>query len=597
MNNKKIQGYNTEKILTIFVIGFLIFSGIGVVASQKFIQDSNIDSATNDGTEYWALLVGCNEFLNKPNLGLPGNDISAKDLRDLLLVSEHWEADHIKVLTGKNATWLNIIKGLFWLDSMDDEDDICLFYISTHGMPGFGIDVWPKDEEDGDEMLMTYDTYRTRIGNWFINFPIRTHWITDDMLNNAIDRMDAKGVCAIINACYCEYADVSDFNFFGLNKANMRSDHDKISALDLMEEFSEDLRATNRVILMACSFDELSLGNVFSYSLMEGLQGFCDINNNSYCSAEEAFDYSVPRAQTFLNREFNFQQTPQIYDDYLGELELTIKELPPTLPEINGPIEGNCNIDCIFNISSIDPEEDDIRYKLNWGDDSEELTNFYPSGEDISIAHSWNSEGTFNIWFENEDEHGANFHEFTFPDKVAITISDEIPVDQYQTNSYLEQCFNDEFLTNSIWLAQSFIPSKSTLSKVDLETFISLVNSNEIGQIHISIRSNLTEEDLTDVSKMPQQIDCHIIPLIPKTIWTTYDFPDISVIPGQEYYIVCRFNTDSIGSWLYAGMHYSHDPDYNGDPYKDGTAYYSMDKGITWYECSRVHDFCFVTYG
>ena len=96
---------------------------------------------------------------------------------------------------------------------------------------------------------------------------------------------------------------------------------------------------------------------------------------------------------------------------------------------------------------------------------------------------------------------------------------------------------------------------------------------------------------------MPQQIDCHIIPLIPKPIWTTYDFPDISVTLGQEYYIVCRFDTDSIGSWLYAGMHYSHDPDYNGDPYIDGTAYYSTNKGNNWYECSKVHDFCFVTYG
>jgi hypothetical protein len=579
------------------VVIALLFVGFQAVASDKIIKNTNSDSTINDGTEYWALLVGCNEFMNKPHLSLPGNDVSAEDLRDLLLISDHWENDHIRVLTGKNASWLNIMKGFLWLDKMDDGDDVCLIYFSTHGMPGMGIDLRPKDEEDGDEFLMTYDTYRTKIGNWFINFPLRTHWISDDMLRTAIDRMDAYGVCVIINACYCEYADVQDSPIFNINNAIMHPSQNKMSMSQWMNELREDIGGTNRVILMACSEDELSLGNVFSYSVIEGLQGFCDTDNNSYCSAEESFNYAVARAQTFLNREFNFQQTPHIYDDYPGELVLTKKELPPQFPDMNGPLIGRCNKVHIFNTTSIDPEKDMVRYKINWGDEIEEWTDFYPSGEEVSISHTWNKEGTYNIWFENEDSFNANFHEFVFPDRISITISDEKSVDQQQTISYLEQCFNDEFLTDSYWLAQSFIPTRSTLSKVDLQTFISLVNSNEVGPLHISIRSNISGSDITEISTTPQQIDCHLIPLIPKPIWTTFDFPDISVIPGQEYYIICRFDTDSIGSWLYAGMYYSQDPDYHDDPYKNGTAYCSRDYGVTWYRCSKVYDFCFVTYG
>ena len=174
-----------KKIVSIICVLILSSSMIGAGA---FYESDSKDilkmcSISNEGTEYWALLVGCNEFLNKPTLELPGNDISTEDLKNLLIISEQWTPNHIRVLTGENATWLNILKGFQWLDEMDDEDDICLFYISTHGMPGMGIDLWPKDEEDGDEMLMTYDTYRTLIGDWFINFPLRTHWITDDMLN------------------------------------------------------------------------------------------------------------------------------------------------------------------------------------------------------------------------------------------------------------------------------------------------------------------------------------------------------------------------------------------------------------------------------
>jgi hypothetical protein len=184
-----------------------------------------------------------------------------------------------------------------------------------------------------------------------------------------------------------------------------------------------------------------------------------------------------------------------------------------------------------------------------------------------------------------------------FPDKISISISDEENIDQQHTKTYMEQCFNDRFLTDDDWLAQSFIPSKNMITKVDLETFISMVNSNEIGPIHVSIRKNLTEEDLTEMSVMPQQIRCHMIPVIPKPQWTTFDIPDISVIPGDEYYIVCRFDTDSIGSWLYAGKDYSHDPEYVGDAYQEGTGYYSRNSGRTWSECSDIHDFCFVTYG
>ena len=588
-----------KKIVSIICVFVLSSSMIGAGA---FYESDSKDilkmcSISNEGTEYWALLVGCNEFLNKPTLELPGNDISAEDLKNLLIISEQWTPNHIRVLTGENATWLNILKGFQWLDEMDDEDDICLFYISTHGMPGMGIDLWPKDEEDGDEFLIIYDTYRTRIGDWFINFPLRTHFISDDMLNNAINRMDAQGVCAIINSCYCDYADTSDNPMFSPTTCSTRITPQTVSASQWMQAFAEDMSATNRVILMACSSDEMSLGNVFSYALMEGLSGLCDANDDTICSAEEAFAYSIPRAQTFLNREFNFLQNPQMYDGYPGELGLTTRELPPNPLELIGTSIGNRNTEYTFDISSTDPEENDIRYSINWGDKNEEQTTFHPSGDIVEILHSWGEEGTYNIWFDNEDESGANFHKFVFPDKISITISDECIVDQQHTTSYLEQCFNDGFITNSGWLAQSFVPSESTLSKIDLETFISLVNSNVIGPLHVSIRSNLTGEDLTEISTMPQQISCHMIPVIPKPLWTKYDFPDITVIPSQEYYIVCRFDTDSIGTWLYAGMDYSHDPDYDGDSYTNGTAYYSRNSGRTWSECSDIHDFCFVTYG
>ena len=62
-----------------------------------------------------------------------------------------------------------------------------------------------------------------------------------------------------------------------------------------MKNLGKQLSAPGRVILMACKEDELSNGNFFGYYLMEGLQGFGDVNNDSLCSVEEAFSYSVTK--------------------------------------------------------------------------------------------------------------------------------------------------------------------------------------------------------------------------------------------------------------------------------------------------------------
>ena len=78
--------------------------GSGVFALSSRNTPKNQIISSNDGTEYWALLVGCNIFMNRPDLELPGNDLSAEHLRDILLLSDHWQPDHIKLLTGKNAS-------------------------------------------------------------------------------------------------------------------------------------------------------------------------------------------------------------------------------------------------------------------------------------------------------------------------------------------------------------------------------------------------------------------------------------------------------------------------------------------------------------
>jgi hypothetical protein len=532
--------------------------------------------STNDGTEYWALLVGVNEFKNHPymtNLSL-FNGPPPTDLYNLLLTSDHWQPDHIRLLTGKNASIFNVLKGFLWMHRMADEDDICLFYIATHGTPFY--DLFPRDENGGyDTALYMYDTYRTRIGNYFICFPPKLHYLFDDTINTWLSNLHCKGVCVIIEACFAG----------GINDPPRTTKQTAIKRSEWINTFTQKLSGPGRVILMACKDDELSNGNFFSYYLMEGLQGFGDANKDGMCSAEEAFNYSEPKTKEILLKEFNFPMHPQIYDSYPGELILTDTEMPPSCTNlVTGPLIGNVNTNQTYFFNATDPEGDQIKYHFKWGDTTEEWTALFPSDEPVEVTHTWNTESTYNVLLRNYDEHGMWFFEDSIPrTRIVVTMQGNHSVDQRQTELYNGLSLNDGIFVEN-WFAQSFIPTQSNLSKVELE----LIAKGNVQPITVSIRKNLTGPDLTQTSVLIGPMDLYR----PVLNWTTFDFPDIQVTPGETYYIICHpiYSSDSLYGWTYAGAIYA-------DPYPNGQGYSSLDQGNTWTVYNKVHDFSFVTYG
>jgi len=77
----------------------------------------------------------------------------------------------------------------------------------------------------------------------------------------------------------------------------------------------------------------------------------------------------------------------------------------PSTPE--GPQSGRIKIEHIYTTSSIEPDGDQIRYLFDWGDGNITITEYYPSGETVSISYRWNEQGTFNIRVRSQDEYGA----------------------------------------------------------------------------------------------------------------------------------------------------------------------------------------------
>lgn len=303
-----------KKLIGILVSMLIIITIFPVSESKSFCKNNvenhlvfkNTDIIAGDGTEYWALLIVVGEYADSPEQWTEWfREID--HMYDMLLESEWWSEDHIKVIKGRDATVSNIIQGLRWLNQMDDSDDISLVYIATHGF-SLSYDIPPVDEADGfDEALVTY---------WGVAYPSAFLW--DDELNLLLSLLDSQGVCVIVDSCHS--GGFNDPPFF--NRETVDNLYNHVNRDNLIvsyrvwnEGFAEEIDGNGRVVLMACREEEVSSGTEFIHYLIEGLMGFGDANLDGICSAEEAFQYMKSRVEGW--------QFPTIYDGYPGELPLT----------------------------------------------------------------------------------------------------------------------------------------------------------------------------------------------------------------------------------------------------------------------------------
>ncbi|HWR27364.1 MAG TPA: carboxypeptidase regulatory-like domain-containing protein [Candidatus Thermoplasmatota archaeon] len=299
--HKKRKSYAIVLILLISSLSplFSILSTATVTTNSRSEQSTNNMA---DDTEYWALLVGAGDYAENPMEDRPDMILEVNDFYAHLLHSDWWPADHIKVLTGEDATVVNIIAGLRWLDRMEDSNDISLVYLSTHGFP-LGFDIPPKDEADGtDEALVTY---------WGFSFPSLVIW--DDELNVLLNRLESKGVCLIVDSCYAGgFNDPPNWN---ITDIPTDSQHQMAyGAEEWAKGFGEDVRGQKRVVLMGSCEDEEAVSGGFGPYLVDGIRGYADSNGDGIISAEEVFYYAQPRSAQM--------QHPTLYDGYDGELPI-----------------------------------------------------------------------------------------------------------------------------------------------------------------------------------------------------------------------------------------------------------------------------------
>jgi hypothetical protein len=79
---------------------------------------------------------------------------------------------------------------------------------------------------------------------------------------------------------------------------------------------------------------------------------------------------------------------------------------PPEAPNIDGPMSGDPGTSYDYKFSSVDPDGDNVKYYIDWGDTSSEETSFNPSGTDVTVSHTYAASGKYTITAYAEDSFG-----------------------------------------------------------------------------------------------------------------------------------------------------------------------------------------------
>jgi len=245
----------------------VIFCILAAVVFLPLQFSTPVQAAAGD-PECWAVIVGIEDYQNIANIWWYG-DKDAQALSQEL--SPTWGSDHIRLLTGSQATKSAILSAIDWLASNAGTNDTTLFFFAG----------------GGEEYLWAYDSLPSSFAND----------ISAAELSSAFSSVQASKKVFI-------------FTFW--ESDTMRN----------------SLSGSGRVIMFAAgSTDDIWFSDTLQHTffvnyLLEAFDNYddADTNSNYELAAEEIFNYAAP-----LTTQEHSTQHPVLVDNYSGNLPLLAK--------------------------------------------------------------------------------------------------------------------------------------------------------------------------------------------------------------------------------------------------------------------------------
>lgn len=122
-------------------------------------------------------------------------------------------------------------------------------------------------------------------------------------------------------------------------------------------------------------------------------------NSKYYCNYNYGWDHFAEYLDLFT---FNLFGDPSL------TLEGAIENNPPEKPTILGEEMGAIHTEYYYTIVTTEPENDEVSYYVDWGDESViEWTRYLPSGAEYNVSHIWDSVGSYQIRVKAKDSYGV----------------------------------------------------------------------------------------------------------------------------------------------------------------------------------------------
>lgn len=160
--------YRLAAVRAIFLAGLLAQSGVSMAVAATDRGIGLVEKAPQveqvQMGEFWALLIGIDDYDHWPKLTTPVND--TRVLERTLVTRYGFSSDRIKSLTNRQATREGILEGLEWLINGAGEHDNVLIYYAGHGeedkVTGYWVPVEAKRDKKG--AYVSNSTIRDYVG-------------------------------------------------------------------------------------------------------------------------------------------------------------------------------------------------------------------------------------------------------------------------------------------------------------------------------------------------------------------------------------------------------------------------------------------------
>jgi hypothetical protein len=136
-----------------------------------------------------------------------------------------------------------------------------------------------------------------------------------------------------------------------------------------------------------------------------GCESYCYKFNEYIINQTQSIGDALYNSKYFCHSYYGWNQWYEYMNMYIfnlyGDPSLVRAGIssnhPPNTPLISGPTYGKIGISYNYSFVSIDDDNDELSYSIEWGDGIEEVIGSFPSGFEANASHTWNEKGSYTI--------------------------------------------------------------------------------------------------------------------------------------------------------------------------------------------------------